>query len=429
MSHPDDSQGAGAPADPGWHRRQRRQRLTLAASLLLVSAGCLGVRRWITESERNVWRPGVVKGPRPPPQPVSATQCCVHAGNDSVCIPEGTVVAFRENALCERGTTVSLFDYADAFERLACGRAVFSAWKTECEGVTTRRKFEDRFGADRVLITGDPNWASVDEDVDRLGVSTVYAQLIGRPQDTLVRPACARMVVHAVFDGRRPHGDAFALISEEVVHTGDVPVVPYIVQRHPSGLGDMRGELGIPPDATVFCRHGGGGTFDIPFVRQALCGLLRETADDPGRPYFVFLGTYALECAADVAAYGRVTYLPSTPVRNVTYRFLNTCNACMHGRASGESFGLAVAECANAGLPVITHGGKGVDGDHHHTVLGPHALLYFNGEQFAGHIRAFDPAAHRAKADVYRQLYLSSQPEYAMLQFLRVFGIGQPIKC
>ena len=41
---------------------------------------------------------------------------------------------------------------------------------------------------------------------------------------------------------------------------------------------------------------------------------------------------------------------------NMTYknRFLATCDACIHGRNGGETFGLAVAECAAAGLPVIT---------------------------------------------------------------------------
>ena len=50
---------------------------------------------------------------------------------------------------------------------------------------------------------------------------------------------------------------------------------------------------------------------------------------------------------------------------SVKARFLNTCDTCMHARVGGETFGLAMAACSTAGLPVITYNSAFVGENYH----------------------------------------------------------------
>ena len=369
--------------------------------------------------------------------PDARGECCIEVDGDRACVRAGMRLAFRDNALCERGTTVAVRDYADAWERLLCGVAYISSQDSDtvCPAnnmVSTAAAFRARFGEERVLVT-DRFWSTVDADLERLGISTLYQLMAGDVASTGTLPRCARNVVHAVFDAKTPHGDAYASISPEVPAAPGVNVVLHITRPLPAlppgAAAAARRDRGIGEGDTVLCRHGGFTTFDIDWARDALCRLLAERAAAPDRPWLLLLNTAPLACAGAAEAYGRLVYLPAMSDDGAKARFLATCDACLHARSSGESFGLAVAECAMAGLPVITHGGRGQDGDYHLRVLGRHALVYFDAESLRARIDAFDPAEHRPRADVYRALYDASSERRVMLDFLRAFRPELPAKC
>lgn len=364
--------------------------------------------------------------------PDSSGMCCVSAGAESACVRAGTRMAFRDNALCERGTTIAIFDYADAWERLLCGEAWISSQDSDiaCPAnnmISTAARFRARFG-DRMFTT-DRWWSTVDADLARVGVGTLYQIMAGDVAATGTLPKCARNAVHAVFSATSPHGDAYASVSPEVPAAPGVPVVLHIVKPPIADAGNMRSELGIASDARVFCRHGGSMTFDIDFVRDALCAMLNEAASAAHRPWLLFLNTQPLACATAVSAYGRVVYLPGTDSNVAKARFLGTCDACLHARVSGESFGLAVAECAMAGLPVITHGAAGSDGDFHLDTLGDYALKYVDGKSLRAILDGFDPAVHRPLAGNYSRLYARASEERVMIDFVRAFQPDAPSKC
>jgi hypothetical protein len=356
-------------------------------------------------------------------------------------VPAGLALAFRENSLCERGTTLSLYDYADAWERLACGVSFVSAQDDSCpQGASTLPRFEARFPG-RVALTHDAEWGGLAGVVAAAGLAGVYQQMAGASWATHVWPPCAaRMMVHAVFDAKDPHGDAYAAISPTLARKPGTGAVQYIVAQPPPGVdpAGLRPALGIPPkgqapadDTVVWCRHGGYGSMSLQFARDALCELLRRQRDVPTRPWFVLLNTEPLACGADVAAYGRVRYRPATTSREEVFTFLATCDACLHARLDGESFGLAVAECTRAGLPVLTSGVRVNDGDHHLNALGELALTYLDGEGLIRAITGATPAVRdgwRAAADAYRALYADSRPEAAMVQFIRVFQPHSPAR-
>ena len=150
-----------------------------------------------------------------------------------------------------------------------------------------------------------------------------------------------------VFDGRVPHGDVYARISPCV--PGSCAVVPHLV-RPPAGSADLgielRQRLGIPPDATVFGRHGGALTFDVPFAREAVQEMALAC---PGRIYFLLLNTAEIEGTVGLP---NVIYLPPTADARAKSAFILACDAMLHARQRGETFGLAIAEFAVHNKPV-----------------------------------------------------------------------------
>jgi hypothetical protein len=90
-----------------------------------------------------------------------------------------------------------------------------------------------------------------------------------------------------VFSSREPHGEVYSSISKYVSHYNDnIPVLPHIVHL-PYHEENMRKELNIPDDATVFGRHGGKGQFDIQFVQQVVYQIAKANPNI----YFLFVNT------------------------------------------------------------------------------------------------------------------------------------------
>ena len=97
---------------------------------------------------------------------------------------------------------------------------------------------------------------------------------------------------------------------------------------------DLRAELGIAADATVFGRHGGLHTFNIAAAKQAVADVSARRPDI----VFVFMNTVRFCC--DAAP--NVIHLPSSVDSERKSRFIRTCDAMLHARAEGETFGLSV---------------------------------------------------------------------------------------
>lgn len=261
------------------------------------------------------------------------------------------ILGFHTKQLTERGTEMALFDYAlAAKEFLGHEVRVYVPAKTERLIPAVRRRFEERF--DVVLYS-----SASDISCDALYV--IKRGFPGRITEGIPE------LVHAFHDASHPHGHRFATVSEWVSNTavhsirlprGRVitvpkrrkpPVVPHIVSL-PDVTGDLREQLGIPDDVVVFGRHGGLGTFSIEFVKDAIRDALAVRKDI----WFLFLN---VEPFCDDP---RVIHLPLITDRTEIRRFINTCDYMIHAHTIGETFGLAVAEFAFAGVPVMTYVGS-----------------------------------------------------------------------
>ncbi len=251
-------------------------------------------------------------------------------------------VAFDSRHLTERGTDVALYDYADLNEQVLGNRSLI------CCPATARIDCLDRF-RERFEVLLYHSIAGLERGLD--GVDVYYRQVAGRRDATWPLPQRAglRTAVHAVFEADDAHGDVYAAISDFVAarHAATAkrpPVVPYVVRPMPAADVDVRAILGIPPTAIVFGRHGGLETFDLDFAREAVREAVRARDD----LWFLFVNTLPFD------AHPRVLFLDKIVEPAFKRSFIEACDAMLHARAMGESFGLACAEFSICNKPVVT---------------------------------------------------------------------------
>jgi hypothetical protein len=95
-------------------------------------------------------------------------------------------------------------------------------------------------------------------------------------------------------------------------------------------------------------------------------------------------------------------------------KFLGTCDAMLHARWHGETFGLAVGEFAVLGKPVITFSESREKA--HLEMLGNQALLYRHVSELAEILREFCPhKTHGTEYNIY------ADPEKVMQIFAECF--------
>jgi hypothetical protein len=221
--------------------------------------------------------------------------------------------------------------------------------------------------------------------------SEVLYQIKPGPYDGFVVPG-VKNCIHSMFLSDEFHGDCFAYVSRWAsrVMTGkEESFVPHFVPKFESKL-DLRQSLGIPTKAKVFGRHGGWDTFNIPFVRKAVVQHAQQNPED----HFVFLNTEPIRGAENLT---NVHYLASTVDPERKASFLATCDAMLHARWHGETFGLAVGEFAVLGKPVITFSESRERA--HLEMLGNQALLYRHVGELAEVLREFHP--HKTQGTPY----------------------------
>jgi hypothetical protein len=368
--------------------------------------------------------------------------CCMGSGPSAMCWPPPNVtggraykILWHSNQFGLRGTEIALFDYASAFEDLLCGVSHVETFKPAVLDSILKReplsstflmeshqKFKNRFPGRTHLLASNER-SELASLIKEVSPDVFYAIQAGNIGHTLVWPTPekgghVKTLLHAVFSGNEPHFDRYAVVSDSVERSAGIPVVHHMayLEPHLLALPNLRIDLGIPRNARVFCRHGGADTMNIMFVRDAICSHANEFPND----YFLFLGTNPEDCEK---RYKNIIHVPKTA--NVTYKqqFLNSCNACVHARSDGETFGLSVAECSLSGLPVITYCDPPEGATFHLKVLKENALPYCNSVQFLMILKDFDVMEMRKKRDVFMKLYKEFSPGPIMLEFMVNFGI------
>lgn len=310
-------------------------------------------------------------------------------------------LAFHSNQLCLRGTEVALYDYAHFNEWILGNSSII---------VTPRHSHNHvpeaiaRFGARFEVFfyeTREDLWRLLSEEQ----IDLLYCIKSGQ-NDGLVSPFC-KTAVHAVFGYCEPHGQVYAYVSDwlaQYASAGKFPAVPHMLHL-PDSAQELRQQLKIPADAIVFGRHGGSNTFDLQFVQQCVQEIVNSTPSY----YFLFLGTDTF-----CPAHPQIIHLEASGDALKKRAFINTCDAMLHARNSGETFGLAVGEFAIAEKPVLTY--EDSNEKAHLEFLGQNALTYRDAQSLLSQISKIQ-RNQKASPGQYNKM----DPESVMQIFKKVF--------
>lgn len=309
-------------------------------------------------------------------------------------------IAFWDNQLCERGTTVSLYDYAYHNQTLLNNKSfIFYDKNNPDNHPDIIAKFEKSFP-----VYGLNSFQEVDEYLLQLGITHIYIIKFG------VRDNCiskvAKNCIHCVFVCHEPHGEVYSSISPWVYgNEGKHPVVPHMIHlaKHDRNL---RQKLNIPDNAVVFGGYGGKDNFSIEFVKKVVYFVAMHNP----RIYFLF-ANFNKFCP-DLP---NIIHLSTIAKIEEKTEFINTTDAMLWARRDGESFGISIGEFSTLNKPVIC---MNIGYPAHVYLLGNKAIWY-NDEQSLYHILMdFNPETEREKD---WNAYRDYTPEKVMQIFKRVF--------
>jgi len=329
--------------------------------------------------------------------------------NDANDDNHALVIGFHSNQLCERGTEVALFDYAFYNQTMYGNKSIIFYNKTNTNNnVKVISKFETHFKCYAYDDFAEIDGALVSEGAD-------YFYNIGQGNDIKTVSACPNCV-HDVFQ-MQPHGERYATVSRYLstsFNRPDISFVPHIVHFRSDCSDNLREMLGIPNDATVFGRYGGFNQFDISYVHDAICEFIQA------RPhaYFIFANTRAF-----CDAHAQIIHVDTLYDETDKIRFINTCDAMIHARSDGETFGLSVAEFSVKNKPVITTHSSIPNSDAHIDMLGERAVIYQNKSEL---LSIFENIRQIAASRDDWNAYADYTPELVMRKFMEVFIMPIP---
>ncbi|MHA3787599.1 glycosyltransferase family protein [Flavobacterium hauense] len=319
-------------------------------------------------------------------------------------------IILHENQLAYRGTSNALYNYAVFNEELLGNESVimYNGTNKNNYGPAIER-FKERF-----KVIAYDTISEIEDLVRQENAQMFYAIKMGKKDGVEVK--CCKTCIHTVFKANEPHGDVYAYVSKwlsEEMTGGKSPYVPHMIYVEPNDT-DLRQELGIPKDAIVFGRHGGGNTFDISFAKSVVKQISRRRKD----VYFLFMGTDSFLSKNIFRPYKNVIFLPATVDETYKSRFINTCDAYLHARKQGESFGIAIGEFSVRNKPVITWTGSRENS--HIDILGDKALLYSDKNSLKELLLGFTPDPAK-DWDAYSKEF---SPQEVMEKFKSVFIEG-----
>lgn len=251
-------------------------------------------------------------------------------------------ILFHENQITERGTSISLYDYAYFARELLDIEPIITFDSTlQANNTAVLSKFQKEFK----IIPYD-NFSQVDRIIEQYKIDYFYAIKYGT-NDNIVA-SNATNLIHSVFsrDESQIHGDIYAVISEWLCMASEytMPFVPHMLNL-PNHDVNLRQQLGIPENAIVIGRYGAIETFNIDFVNGVISDILNTRKDI----WFLFVNT------DNKINHSRCLYLKPIIDLGDKVKFINTCDAMLHARDYGETFGLSVLEFAAKNKQIISY--------------------------------------------------------------------------
>jgi hypothetical protein len=276
-------------------------------------------------------------------------------------------IAMHTYDICLRGAPTANFKYSHFLEK--AGHEIIIIYDknnvfNDQEGLN---KFNKRF-----RVFGYESWEDVEEILKNENVDLLY-MLKGGEDDGKVAKEIPT-AIHAIFQHKQPHGEKYAYVSKWLAEhmPGKNEYVPHIVDlpiANGKDVLEFRNKLGIPAEAKVFGRIGGYKEFSLPFVKQ----VVTKVAYENSHIYFLFV------CTEKFCDLPNVIHVDKISEDYEKSCFIQSCDAMLHARHMGESFGLAIAEFLFHNKPVVAWS-TGIDKNHLH-MLGDVGIYYSSPQQ------------------------------------------------
>jgi hypothetical protein len=318
-------------------------------------------------------------------------------------------IGFFIRHFTERGTEVAIYDYARYNEEILHNKSYiicFTEQTQEKNRFPTQRYSYDKFSK-RFQIIEINDMTDMTDVINNFKLDFFYTLTHGGGDDMYQFKnkylwGNCKTIKHCVFDTKYPESDFYIGIADflNCKYNTSLPVIPHIVDL-PNTDENLRSELQIPNDAIVFGRYGGIDQFDINITHHAIKEYLQ--ADE--NCYFLFMNTNKFY------EHPRIIYLDKNLDLYYKVKFINTCDAMIHARGMGETFGLSIAEFSIKNKPVITCNCGDLE---HIRILGDKAVIYSSSEQLMDIFKNIKTVIHsRDDWNAYR-LYT---PTYVMNLF------------
>ncbi len=315
-------------------------------------------------------------------------------------------IAFYASPLSLRGADVALFDYAHFNEEILGNKSfIVSNGNEPNTNQESLERFNTRFGK----VHFHSGIGEIDEIISRNNIEIFYAIKSGR--DDGITSSIAKNCIHAVFRVHEEHGDVYAVVSEWMSREftkGKYDYVPHIINMPNVNL-HFRDHFNIPEDAIVFGRYGGFDTFDIEFAHETVVKIAKERDDI----FFLFMNTDDSFLRGE--KFNNIKFFAGTADLKVKTAFINTCDAMLHARIRGETFGIAIGEFSSKNKPVITFARSEEQAHYWHL---KHKGIYYYDE-----IQLYDILTTLKKNPGYNYDAFSKEfsPEGVMEKFKNVF--------
>lgn len=275
-------------------------------------------------------------------------------------------IVFFVRHFTERGTEIAVYDYAKYNEQILGNKSFIVHMPNKMGDLEqVYQKFKSRFTVLEIDDIRDITRIIRNYKIDFFYTLTHGDQDIYEFDNKQIWLDCLT-IKHCVFSTTCKEADFYFSISNYLNHKNGtvIPVIPHIVEPPVDTTTTLREQLVIPANAIVIGRYGGFNEFNIKEAHDAIWDFLMT---EEHNVYFLFMNT------RQFAHHPHIIYLDKNIDFGYKEQFINTCDAMIHARIEGETFGLSIAEFSVRNKPIIT---CPVGDLEHIGILGDKAILY-----------------------------------------------------
>ena len=314
-------------------------------------------------------------------------------------------MGFYQPHLDIRGTGVAYFDYAFYNQKILGNVSIMIYDENH---PVNHPLVKEKFEQNMILIPlrGSQDMFELYEVCVENNVDAIYIHKYGRKNDGRFIHDIPTLI-HACGPCYDPHGTIYSYTSQWLSNEfsgGNIPVIPLMINL-PDHNDNFRQELGIPEDSIVIGRTGGLETFDIEFVYP----VIEQISQERKNVYFLFANTNSFSNNNP-----RIIFMDGFADIFIKRKFINTCDAMIHARTVGESFGVAIGEFSWCNKPIITYANS-IE-KNHIFMLQDKGLYYSDSDSLYDILKNFVPQPEKDW-----NCYKNCSPENVMIKFKEVF--------